>query len=42
MSETRKALEEELQKTIPLNLILRGSLNRVGKLSKPDIYLKVI
>lgn len=37
----RNILEIEFQKTIPINLVLRGSIVRVGMFTEPEIYLQV-
>ncbi|KAM3141243.1 hypothetical protein pb186bvf_006628 [Paramecium bursaria] len=36
----RNILEIEFQKTIPINLVLRGSIVRVGMFTEPEIYLQ--
>jgi pyruvate kinase len=41
ISKIRNDLEQELGKTISLNLILKGNLTRVGDLQKPELLLHV-
>ena len=38
----RNILEIEFNKTIPINLVLRGSIVRVGMFTEPEIYLQVL
>jgi pyruvate kinase len=40
-AQIRDQLETELGKTIPLMLMLKGRVIRVGRLTKPELYLQV-